>query len=688
MSQEPVGDEISTQSDSSVSRLERLASQFNLGFIVISLLLMLYMRFNLRLNSLLEDLAFFRRLPDEEVADRMTVFVLLFLIAIGFAVLPRAEVLVRKKNLTNITATTTTLLFVVTFSWRWGDPTFDQYNEVLWYGWGDKLAILLLALALIISFVATTQMHMLRNAASSNLISAVNLGSLVVIAVYYVPSVIQPFKGIIDTYHSRYLLNDLLILSSGRMPFTEITPQYVGLLGWPIKLISFLPADFVVNSSLVWVNALVVIEITMLVVLAKRALDTKFWAIAALIPIATMFIKVQPNYKSWGSLASHINLIPGRTVLPVLVLLLLSSLAVSGDKRSASTTAFLLGIVCLLTPFNNVEFGLPASIASLIVLTFLIISKTVDFQVLKFFITGVLSCLVLVIVVYTSSGTSLTLSNWLVMIRAHGLDGFMNLAMPFIGLWVFFYAVLGASAILGSSMLFRELKTRSTSASEIRSMILLAFGGLWGSATLFYFSGRSLVPEIVVFLIPLAICIVGFTGLAKNWLISDAHNQRPARSNQFRVVYVPIFALMLIPLISISHAPNPAFEWLRMAGTGERWSSRAIKQLPKYRELKEIVESNPKVSYVYMGDDGPAIELMSGVENGLGIILLHDLLIGEELKSVGCAPAFKSGADFALIPKADWANPPEPAPCDGFVLQPVDPDSEFLIYQIPSKVSS
>ena len=649
---------------------------------------MLYMRFNLRLNSLLEDLVFFTRLPDEEVADRMTVFVLLFLIAVGFAVLPRAEVLVRKKNLTNTTATITTLLFVMTFSWRWGDPTFDQYNEVLWYGWGDKLAILLLALALIISFVATTQMHILRNAASSNLISAVNLGSLVVIAVYYLPSVIQPFKGIIDTFHSRYVLNDLLILSSGRMPFTEITPQYVGLLGWPIKLISFLPADFVVNSSLVWVNALVVIEITMLVVLAKRALDTKFWAIAALIPIATMFIKVQPNYRNWGSLASHINLIPGRTVLPVLVLLLLSSLAVSGDKRSARTTAFLLGIVCLLTPFNNVEFGLPASIASLIVLTFLIISKTIDFQIFKFYIAGVLSGLLLVIVVYTASGTSLTLSNWLVMIRAHGLDGFMNLAMPIIGLWVFFYAVLGASAILGSSMLFRELKTRSTSASEIRSMILLAFGGLWGSATLFYFSGRSLVPEIVVFLIPLAICITGFTGLVKRSLTVDSPRGKSSTSNQLSLVYVPMFALILIPLISISHAPNPAFEWLRMAGTGERWSSRAIKELPKYRELTEIVESNPKVSYVYMGDDGPAIELMSGVENGLGIIWLKDLVIGDEITRVGCAPALKSGAQFALIPKADWYSPSNRTPCDGFVLQPVDPDSEFLIYQIPSKVSS
>jgi hypothetical protein len=124
-----------------------------------------------------------------------------------------------------------------------------------------------------------------------------------------------------------------------------------------------------------------------------------------------------------------------------------------------------------------------------------------------------------------------------------------------------------------------------------------------------------------------------------------------------------------------------------MAGTGERWSSRALKQLPKYEEMIEKVNSDPSKKYLYMGNDGPAIEMMSGVENGLGIILLQDLLIGQDLTDVGCAPALNSGADFALVPKSDWVNPPTKTPCAGFDLQPVDPDSEFLIYAIPGKVS-
>ncbi|MFM7763983.1 MAG: hypothetical protein ACKO73_13620, partial [Acidimicrobiaceae bacterium] len=336
---------------------------------------------------------------------------------------------------------------------------------------------------------------------------------------------------------------------------------------------------------------------------------------------------------------------------------------------------------------NNIEFGTPAAIATAIILVGLKLSRIISKTHLYLFVLGFASALLGIALTYTLNGSQLTIDSWLVMIRAHGVDGFMNLAMPFFGLWIFFYAVLGASAIIGANKIFREYRTAPFVSEELRAAILLAFGGLWGSATLFYFSGRSLVPEIVVFLIPLTLCIVGYISLVKADL-SKSKTSTTSKSNTFHFLRVPLFSLILIPLVSISQAPNPGYEWLRMAGTGERWSSRALKQLPKYEEMIEIVSSDPTNKYLYMGNDGPAFEMMSGVENGLGIILLQDLLIGEDLTEVGCAPALNSGADFALVPKSDWINPPTKTPCSGFDLQPVDPDSEFLIYAIPSKVSS
>ena len=671
------------------NRLNNLALSLNVCIVAISLTLTVFMRLHSRLTTRLKDTELFSKLPEAEIADRMTVIILLALCAIGFFVLPWLVSKFKTESSINWISIVALSLTILTVSWRWGDPTFEQYNEVLWYGWGDKFALMLLPLGLITTYVVSIHLAKARNVDRTNISRAVNIGAAVTLFCFYLPSLVQPFKGIIDTYHSRYLFNDLLIASSGKMPYSQITPQYIGILGWPLKLINFLPGDFVVNSAVLWVSALVFLEIFLIANLTKQAIRIRHWAIAFLIPVAGMFFKVQPNMRAWGSLAQHMNLIPGRTVLPIVLLSLISALATDLSRRKKQVFTFAIGLFLVLTTLNNIEFGAPAAIAVLIILGFLTRLSVVKLKDLITVLAGAITALVLVAAIYQINDSQLTLNSWLTMIRAHGVDGFMNLDMPFFGLWIFFYALLGTSAIIGSNLLFRTYKKSIPESAEMRSAVLLTFSGLWGSATLFYFSGRSLVPEIIVFVIPLTLCIIGLIGVVRSTL-EDSEGDETEKSDdkKFKIVLAPLFCIMLIPILSLTQAPNPGFEWLRAAGNGERWSSRALKSLPKYQEMVEIVGENGSNRYLYMGNDGPAFEIMSGVENGLGIILLQDLLISDELTRVGCLPALNSGADFALVPKGDWVNPPSRIPCPGFVLLPPDIDSEFLIYEIPSKVSS
>ena len=671
------------------NRLNNLALSLNVCIVAISLTLTVFMRLHSRITTRLKDTELFSKLPEAEIADRMTVIILLALCAIGFFVLPWLVSKFKTESSINWISIAALSLTILTVSWRWGDPTFEQYNEVLWYGWGDKFALMLLPLGLITTYVVSIHLAKARNVDRTNISRAVNIGAAVTLFCFYLPSLVQPFKGIIDTYHSRYLFNDLLIASSGKMPYSQITPQYIGILGWPLKLINFLPGDFVVNSAVLWVSALVFLEIFLIANLTKQAIRIRHWAIAFLIPVAGMFFKVQPNMRAWGSLAQHMNLIPGRTVLPIVLLSLISALATDLSRRKKQVFTFAIGLFLVLTTLNNIEFGAPAAIAVLIILGFLTRLSVVKLKDLITVLAGAITALVLVAAIYQINDSQLTLNSWLTMIRAHGVDGFMNLEMPFFGLWIFFYALLGTSAIIGSNLLFRTYKNSTPDSAEMRSAVLLSFSGLWGSATLFYFSGRSLVPEIIVFVIPLTLCIIGLIGVVRSTL-EDSEGDKTEKSDEkrFKIVLAPLFCIMLIPILSLTQAPNPGFEWLRAAGNGERWSSRALKSLPKYQEMVEIVGENGSNRYLYMGNDGPAFEIMSGVENGLGIILLQDLLISDELTRVGCLPALNSGADFALVPKGDWVNPPSRIPCPGFVLLPPDIDSEFLIYEIPSKVSS
>ena len=690
---------ISENKITSHNRLENLALTLNICIVAISLTLTVFMRFHSRISTRLKGTDLFSKLPEAEIADRMTVIILLALCAIGFVALPWFVSKFKSESSINWVSIVALTLIILTISWRWGDPTFDTYRDVFWYGWGDRFALGLLAVGLIATAVASIRIKVMSASIQTDLSQALNLGAVVVLFCFYLPSVFQPFNGIIDIYHARYILNDLLITASDRLPYSDITPQYVGLLGWPLKLLTSFNSDVVVNSALIWINFLVLVEIALIASITKHALHIKNWAVAILIPVATMFVKVQSDksswqsldkeWKSWGSLAQHMNLIPGRTVLPIVLLFLISTLATDLQGRKKQTFAFTVGLFIVLTTLNNIEFGAPASIAVLIVLGFLTRLSVIKPKDLITVLLGAITALVFVAVLYQLNDSQLTLNSWLTMIRAHGVNGFMNLEMPFFGLWIFFYALLGASAIIGCNFLFRTFKVSTPDPFEMRSAILLTFSGLWGSATLFYFSGRSLVPEIIVFVIPLTLCIVGLIGIVKSNIESDTGEEiTNTETKKFKIVLVPLFCIILIPALSLTQAPNPGFEWLRAAGNGERWSSRALKSLPKYQEMLAIVEEGSANRYLYMGNDGPAFEIMSGVENGLGIILLQDLLISDELTRVGCLPALDSGANFALVPKSDWVDPPLPIPCPGFVLLPPDIDSEFLIYEIPSKVSS
>ena len=107
--------------------------------------------------------------------------------------------------------------------------------------------------------------------------------------------------------------------------------------------------------------------------------------------------------------------------------------------------------------------------------------------------------------------------------------------------------------------------------------------------------------------------------------------------------------------------------------------------MEKYQKLIELRDQKSNFKFVYMGNDGPAISIMSDVDNGLGIILIKDLLINDDVRDFGCQPALNSGAEVALVPKIDWDV--DDIPCPGFTKFEPEADSPFLFFQIPSKVS-
>ena len=612
----------------------------------------------------------------------MTVILLLLICTIGFIALPRILSLRYVVESQNLIAVYSTALLILSFGWRWGDEMFESLGTRLWFGWGDKLALVLLFIGVVCVFLITSKLLPMVTYGGLNSYS-LNFVAAIVFAIYYLPSFIQPFNGLIELHHSKYILNDLLIQASGKWPYNEVMPQYVGLLGLPLKLITFISPSFTVNSALLWVNFLVISEVTILALITKNVLGLKSWGVALMATTSVVFIKVQPNQEIWGSIAQHMNLVPARTILPLILLFTLLRLNKAEIRSASIRSAVTVGVVAGITAFNNPEFGIPATVAVIIILTALLSSHKITPRIFSITVVSTLVTFGSIFFIYALFGDALQVSTWLAMIQVHGFDGYMNLPMPDFGLWIFFYSTLGTSAIIGTLALFGKGLLHQLKAKDSSTAIVLAFAGLWGSATLFYFTGRSLVPEIVVFLIPLSLAIVSYIQILRN---SHLLENPPSRARSSLSI-LPIFLVALIPLVSLFSAPNPAFEWRRVTGHGERWSAARLTEPPGFTEMRELVRKDQDNEYLFFGNNGPAIQILSNIENGLGIISLEDISINPLMAEIACKQLARSDADYVISPRADWPDDWEynSPPCPRMKLVRFNDDSELLIFALSAK---
>ena len=316
-------------------------------------------------------------------------------------------------------------------------------------------------------------------------------------------------------------------------------------------------------------------------------------------------------------------------------------------------------------------------------MTALLSSHKITPRIFSITVVSTLVTFVSIFFIYALFGDALQVSTWLAMIQVHGFDCYMNLPMPDFGLWIFFYSTLGTSAIIGTLALFGKGLLHQLKAKDSSTAIVLAFAGLWGSATLFYFTGRSLVPEIVVFLIPLSLAIVSYIQILRN---SHLLENPPSRARSSLSI-LPIFLVALIPLVSLFSAPNPAFEWRRVTGHGERWSAARLTEPPGFTEMRELVRKDQDNEYLFFGNNGPAIQILSNIENGLGIISLEDISINPLMAEIACKQLARSDADYVISPRADWPDDWEynSPPCPRMKLVRFNDDSELLIFALSAK---
>ena len=312
--------------------------------------------------------------------------------------------------------------------------------------------------------------------------------------VLFLPAFVQSPSTLRDDYHFLFSANELLAPSVGRYPLSSFVSQYSNFLGYPIvPLVNQLPYRFdltVVVAYLLLLQLFCLLTPCWIALIAKRRLIT---ALALCLP-PFVFVTTLAERDENLAVNTYFQGFPLRTVLPTALLTLLVWLAAAFPKR-ASWGALVVGSLAAFTFLNNPDFGGPAAVAALIVLTMSGRSLKARFSNTFMYLIGVTGALVTVNLVYAGLGQSLKWSYLLKFARIYGSAGFANAPMATGGLPVVIVTGFSLGVLLGLYSYTRARKVGSRGLHTASAFLL--FASLWGLLSTVYYAGRSFTSTAV-----------------------------------------------------------------------------------------------------------------------------------------------------------------------------------------------
>ena len=485
----------------------------------------------------------------------------------------------------------------------------------------------------------------------------------------YIPALIQPPWGFINLGDaSHQVLEEISGVLVGHFPGVNFVSTYTTLLGTPLLLLRPLAVSSSVEMFLVvlWVNILTLLVPALMTLLARRSLGLRSVAVPALLVIAPLMIS-----GNWGSASSNVeslSMIPGRTLLP----LWLGLLVTSAVKRDSQKAWFVVGLCCLATSYNNIEFGVPAVCSVILVLLFLgPLSKVV--RAAKAVLGGLVFGAFLVFTYSLFVAGPLDL--WYRIGSYSGRPYSPSNPFPLWSTHNLLLALFVMAVILG----LRERR------NTIHASTVAIYFGAWGLLSFPYCSYRcesELYMSTQVYLIPAIVCSVAIAGIYLQGRRSNPSHQDRRRQN-------PIVSLLIgISIAAILQAPNPIDEWRRIGGGAESmpWAQDSDRALPNewssekvdwidVKTLKNLRKEFGASEIGYFGHMGNSVQLATRMNNLTRINSSEVLQIKgtRRLMELACREVDEIHPKFIVVVGIDF-------PCDGY--DPIPPLKNYPRLQV------
>jgi hypothetical protein len=351
-------------------------------------------------------------------------------------------------------------------------------------------------------------------------------------------------------YDNQFTVDEILAASTGRMPGFDYIDQYESLLGFPLALARLVvPRLFSAHPEAFGVGWLVILQVATLVIAIIAVMRVAPRRLRWLVPI----IVVPVAYLVGAAGLEYYADLPMRFILPTLLLAVFAWIGMRRIGRPIAWWAVAIpGVVGGAAAFNNLDFGVPALLAGLAAVA---LAPKKFWSMVRAGIVYLLAALtvpaVYLLVGYLS-GRTFHASYFLFFVTSFGVDGHLNVDMPFFGLhtsFVFLGVVGLALGVLGLR--------RRTGRTRVLSQLLVFQSG-WLLLSLVYFSGRSLTPTLITgscFLVGTVLALLLMVGYPYFRLLRRSGYRQWARADWMVVILVVVS--LALPIAAIGSFPSP-----------------------------------------------------------------------------------------------------------------------------------
>ncbi len=427
----------------------------------------------------------------------------------------------------------------------------------------------------------------------------------------------QTSTTLLESGHSEYVLNEILAPAAGYNTYQDFVPQYSFLLGWLLKPV--LISLGVVSGTSFLVNLLTFFGFVSLVIMvsfAKSAWPKLPWPLLLLAVIP--FCTPTPSWNRISFIGPASTLLSGPAIR-IFGGMVVGAVTVFAARslifgRKYKILVVLTGAICSVAIWNNLDFGLAATVASTLVVA---VSGFISFYKSKsailFHVFGQILGHILVLLYLSIQGGVPNWSLFAWFARQFGggfgsvtieMPGAVNLAFPLI----MGSAATGIYYILTRGKINTEISDPKTN-EQVNAAIIASYFGLFSGFALPYYVNRSYhAGQMSMLYIPLATALVALCSLMVS---STPKIQMSNLRNTFPAL---ILAFMMATVVLL---PNPNIEMKRITGgnpNGTFPRPPLVAAINEISNSQNYADQNGK-SLGFYGEGGNYVHMLNGIES-------------------------------------------------------------------------